>query len=170
MTPDFLLSQITRDAINPALDLLPDSMDTPAARIILLAIGLQESRLCDRCQVLQGGGRGPAHSLWQMERGGGVLGALTHPASRKLAAMVCDLRKVATDTRAVWEAIETDDILAAALARLLIYTDPMALPGPNDVISAWRLYALRLWRPGKPKPDTWPAHHERARAFVMGAA
>lgn len=165
---DQLLDQITRDVINPALAMLPDSMDTPAARIIMLAIGLQESQLCSRCQILDGGARGPAHGLWQMERGGGVVGVLTHPASRKQAAMVCDARSVSPDSNAVWEKLETDDILAACFARLLIFTDPLALPAPTDVQGSWRLYALRLWRPGKPKPDTWVANHDRARQFVLG--
>lgn len=165
---DQLLEQITRDVINPAYALLPSTWDTPSARIIQLAIGLQESKLCDRCQVLQGGGRGPAHGLWQMERAGGVLGVLTHPASRKYAPLVCSARGVSPDSAAVWDAIERDDVLAAAFARLLMFTDPFALPGPDDVQGSWRMYAIRLWRPGKPKPDTWVANHDRARSFVLG--
>jgi hypothetical protein len=167
---DQLLEQVTSAAIDPAMALLPTTMDSPAARIAMLTIGLQESKLCDRCQILPGGGRGPAHSLWQMERAGGVVGVLTHRASRLAAAKVCDMRGVAADSQAVWSAIEHDDILAAAFARLLIFTDAMALPAPDDVQGAWRMYALRLWRPGKPKPETWAQHHARARAFVLGLA
>lgn len=38
-------------------------------------------------------------------------------------------------------------MLAAGLARLLIFTDPARLPGLGDEEDAWQLY-LRTWRPG----------------------
>lgn len=38
-------------------------------------------------------------------------------------------------------------MLAAGLARLLLYTDPARLPGLGDEEGAWQLY-LRTWRPG----------------------
>lgn len=46
------LSEIIKTAINPALALLPATMDTPEARIMLLAIGLQESRFEHRRQLV----------------------------------------------------------------------------------------------------------------------
>ncbi|OMG90710.1 hypothetical protein [Achromobacter xylosoxidans] len=45
------LDTIVTDAINPTLALLPAAMDTPAARVMLLAIGLQESRFVRRRQI-----------------------------------------------------------------------------------------------------------------------
>jgi hypothetical protein len=165
---DQLLAEVLSKAVAPALALLPASMDSQAARVLLLTIGLQESRLCTRCQVLNGGAPGPAHGLWQMERGGGVHGVLHHPASRTYATQICDVRKVLATEDAVWKALQTDDVLAAAFARLLLYTDYQALPGGDDVQGAWLLYVHRLWRPGKPKPDTWPVYHARAKAFVLG--
>lgn len=164
---DMLLQSITSTAIDPAMAMLPPGFDSPRARVLMLAIGLQESGFCDRCQVLPDGGRGPAHSFWQMERGGGVKGVLQHPQSQRFAIQVCDARSVAPEPQAVWERIETDDVLAAVFARLLIYTDPMVLPAETEVMAAWRLYAFRLWRPGKPHPETWPANHQRAREFVL---
>lgn len=47
----------------------------------------------------------------------------------------------------VWNAIEHDDVLAAGLARLLLYTDPARLPELGKESAAWDLY-LRTWRPG----------------------
>ncbi|CAB3905984.1 hypothetical protein LMG3328_04544 [Achromobacter ruhlandii] len=38
------LKEVVERAIEPALVLLPARMDTPAVRVMLLAIGLQESR------------------------------------------------------------------------------------------------------------------------------
>ena len=39
-------------AIEPALRLLPAALDTPEARVMLIAIGLQESRLVHRRQLV----------------------------------------------------------------------------------------------------------------------
>ena len=64
-----------------------------------------------------------------------------------LARGLCAVRGVPAQPRAVWEAIEHDDVLAAGLARLLLYTDPARLPSLGDEEGAWQLY-LRTWRPG----------------------
>ena len=110
---------------------------------MLLAIGLQESRFEHRRQM----SNGPARSFWQMERGGGVHGVLTHRASAACAKVICAHQGVEPADQAVWEAIEHDDVLAACLARLLLYTDPARLPALGDEAGAWDLY-LRTWRPG----------------------
>ena len=157
---------ILADAIEPALALLPAGMDTPQARVMLLAIGLQESGLEHRYQVLNGGRKGPARGLWQFERGGGVVGVLTHKASRKLAQEVCAHRGVPAASYEAWQALEHDDVFAAAFARLLLWTDPLPLPHVNDQTGAWGLYE-RVWKPGKPHPDRWPANHRQAREAVL---
>ncbi|WP_447751835.1 hypothetical protein [Pseudomonas nicosulfuronedens] len=51
----------------------------------------------------------------------------------------------------MWAAIEHDDILAACMARLLLFTDPARLPALGDESGAWDMY-LRVWHPGKPRP------------------
>lgn len=155
-----MLSDITKAGINPALALLPSKMDTPAARIMLLAIGLQESRFEHRRQI-----GGPARGFWQFEQGGGVRGVLTHAASRDFANALCAARGVEPVTAAVYPALETDDVLAAAFARLLLWTDAARLPAAGDSQGAWNLYA-RTWRPGKPHPQTWPALYAQAVAEV----
>lgn len=152
------LDAITDTAIDPALSLLPPSLDTPQARILMLAIGLQESRFLHRRQL-----GGPARGFWQFEKGGGVLGVLTHPSSSVLARQVCAARRVDAMSATVYAALETDDVLAAAFARLLLWTDPARLPDRDDVGGAWALY-LRTWRPGKPHPGTWSALHAQALA------
>lgn len=140
-------------AIEAAFQLLPVGMDTPLARVILAAIGFQESGYLVRIQYENG----PARSYWQFENGrlAGINGVLTHRASAKLAAAVCKARGVEPERMAVWKAMETDDVLGAAFARLLMYTDPFPLP--DNQADAWEMYAKRLWRPGKPHPDKWPA-------------
>lgn len=85
---------------------------------------------------------------------------------RDLAVGLCAVRGVESATRAVWDAIEQDDVLAAGLARLLLWTDPGRLPRLGDADGAWQLY-VRTWRPGKPHRSTWPDLYEQALAEVM---
>lgn len=144
-----------RDAIDPALAELPPPMTSDAARAMLVAIGLQESRLTWRRQRAGG----PARGLWQFERNGGVRGVLVHEASRSEARAACERRDLPASATAVYMALETDDVLAAVFARLLLWTDP--LPLPDDMDAGWSYY-LRNWRPGKPHPQTWPAFYRRA--------
>lgn len=129
---------------------LPTRMVTGEALAMLLAIGYQESRLMYRRQH----GGGPARGLWQFERGGGCLGVLTHPESRVLMASACRRRGIEPASQALWDALERDDDLAMIAARLLLWTDPYALPSVGQRDRAWAAY-LRVWRPGKPHPGTW---------------
>ncbi|CAB3867734.1 hypothetical protein [Achromobacter deleyi] len=159
------LDTIVSDAINPALEVLPAGMDTPAARVILLAVGLQESRFLHRRQI-----GGPARGFWQFEKGtrasrGGVWGVFLHAASKGHLAALCKARSVACDPDAIYAALEYDDVLAAGVARLLLWTDPKALPPVGDADASWALY-LRTWRPGKPHPQTWPDLYRQAVAQV----
>lgn len=161
------LHDITETAINPALQLLPRGLDDVRARLLLLAIGLQESRFEYRRQL----GNGPARGFWQFELGtrvskGGVWGVYLHPTTEGLLQSLCRSRGAPCKPDAIWAALETDDVLAAGVARLLIMTDAYKLPAVEDVDGAWRLYAQRCWRPGKPHPETWPRFHAQARAFL----
>lgn len=137
------MSAEIRIAIDDALAALPPRMTSPAALVMLWAIGLQESNLTYRRQH----GNGPARGLWQFERGGGVRGVLTHPASRSEALRACDRADVPALEWDVWNELESNDVLAATFARLLLWTDPHALPVVGDAETAWELY-LRTWRPG----------------------
>ena len=152
-------------AVHEALRLLPPAMDSKEARVMLYAIGLQESRFTHRAQVIDGGGKGPARGYWQFERGGGVTGVLRHPASRFWANSVCNARNIPAQPLNVWLALETDDVLAAALARLLLFTDPARLPAIGEQATSLRYY-LRVWRPGKPHPETWPECYTTAMEAV----
>lgn len=139
-----------KDAVNESYKLLPMKMDSPFARINQAAIGQQESGYLVRRQY----GNGPARGYWQFEEGGGVKGVMEHKASAELARSVCHARGVPFVRRTVWEALETDDVLAAAFCRLLMWTDSGKLP--TNETDGWAMYA-RTWRPGKPHPDKWPA-------------
>ena len=152
------------NALEPALQLLPAFMDTVEARAMCMAIALQESRLEHRRQV-----GGPARGYWQFELGGGVRGVLSHPASKPyiravLAALDYDFAPEDLPVEC-YAAIEHNDILAAAFARLLLWTLPGALPGRDAADEGWRQY-LKTWRPGKPHPDTWDRNFADAWSLV----
>ena len=156
------LEDIIRTAIAPALALLPTKMDTPQARVMLLSIGMQESRFEHRTQL-----GGPARGYWQFEKGGGVKGIMTHPQTLTQARYVCEARGVPFDRDAIYQALAKDDVLAAAIARLLLWSDPAPLPGRADPQGGWDLYA-RVWRPGKPHRETWDVFYKRAVKQVYG--
>jgi hypothetical protein len=140
--------QYPQDAIDAAFKLLPPKMDSHWARVNLAAFGYQETKYMTRVQY----GNGPARGFWQFESGGGVKGVMTHEATSELARKVCHARGLPFVRGTVWAALATDDVLAAAFARLLIYSDPHALPETQE--DGWDLY-MRTWRPGKPHPETW---------------
>lgn len=166
MNPVDLAKGFNLGAVSQALALLPPKLDTEAARVQLLAIGLQECGLRERIQRVNGGGQGPARGLQQFELGGGVRGVMNHPASRDLAAQVCLARRIGGATSSVvWGELATDDVLAFAFGRLLLLTDPKPLPALGDEEGAWAYYQ-RNWRPGKPHPERWPGNYQAALAAV----
>ena len=154
------LDEVRRGPIAAALSLLPDHMTSPEAELMMLAIGLQESRFEHRHQI-----GGPAHGFWQFELGGGVRGVLTHSSSRDYARSLCAARGVSPSASSVFAAIEHDDILAAGFARLLLWTDSRPLPATGEVQEAWRYY-IRNWRPGKPHEKTWAPLYAEAMEEV----
>lgn len=151
MNSDFIIAH----AINPALAMLP-GMDSPTARVIMLAIAFQESGLQHRRQR-----RGPARGYWQFEHGGGVRGVLNHSSSRPHIRSVLEQLdyKATSNPATCYAAIEHNDILAAAFARLLMWTDPQPLP--TDESGSWDLY-MRTWRPGKPHISAWASNYQKA--------
>lgn len=159
-----MLEDHIKNAIEPAFKLLPDKMSTPASRdraiVQMLAIMLQESRGIHRKQI-----GGPAVGLWQFEKGGGVKGVLSHASTRDAAQSVCRMRGVPATSDAVYAALPIDDVLAAAFARMLLWTDPFPLPQIGEVQEAWDLY-IRTWRPGKPHRHTWDDLYAQAMEAV----
>lgn len=154
-----MIEHVNAYVIPAAFSFLPANMDSPEARRMLLAIGLQESRFKHRRQI-----RGPARGYWQFERGGGVMGVLLHGATAGMARAACDALNYRPDGWAVYDALEDNDTLACIFARLLLWTLPDALP--TDPEAGWDQY-LAAWRPGKPHPETWPAFYDEA-AHIIG--
>ena len=87
------------------------------------------------------------------------------------------MRSVSPTVDAVYSALHRDDILAAAFARLLLWTNPNALPAIGQEEAAWQLY-LREWRPGawtngSPKQrdglrQKWRGYYATAVAEIEG--
>lgn len=149
-----LIKQLTHSAILPAFSLLPPAMSSKAALVMVLAIALQESGAEHRRQI-----GGPARGYWQFERGGGIMGVLTHKATAEYAASVCAALDYPADTLAVYTAVEHNDILAATFARLNLWWLPQPLA--TNEADGWAQY-IDAWRPGKPHRDTWSGHWKTA--------
>jgi hypothetical protein len=164
MEPGIFVEQI----IDPGLEFLA-SIDGPAStnhvRRFLLCIAMQESgpKLDARYQGSPASSPGPARGWWQFEQGGGVAGVLQHTTSRTLARDTCTKLTVVAEPPAVWRALEGHDLLACVFARLLVLTDPKAVPA--DEKTGWDYY-LRTWRPGKPHQDTWPTNWQNATSTI----
>lgn len=135
--------------------LLPAQLDAPEAKAMLIAIALQESRFEYRRQV-----GGPARGWWQFELGG-VRGVLTHKASKISIGGVLDALCYGRDPMDSHVAIEHNDVLACAYARLLLWTLPESLPKKTEPDEGWDQY-MAAWRPGKPHRSVWDANFTQA--------
>jgi hypothetical protein len=148
------VTRLIRDyAIPAALSLLPPAMTSREAAALLMAIAQQESDGEYRAQV-----GGPARGYWMFEQGGGIHGVLAHPKTADLARTVwraLDYPNTPT-AWAVYDALRHNDVLAAAFARLLLWTLPEELPTADAPNAGWACY-MRAWRPGKPRPEKWAA-------------
>lgn len=152
---------VLADVINLALEMLPPKMRSDEARVMLLAIGRQESGFAARRQH----GNGPARGLWQFERAG-VLGTMHHHASADYFHRFVRDCGVTYGSIPVYDALEHDDVLAAGVARLYLWTDPRPLPSIGDADSAWACY-LRTWRPGKPSEARWGDAYKLAVETIL---
>ena len=144
--------------IPAALELLPEKMNSPEAKALLTAICLQESGFKHRRQV-----GGPALGLlqWELPQVGLVLRhEVVGPLARNvLAALLYEPGNPPHER--IHAAMEHNDILQCAFSRLLLWPDAAPLPQRGDVQGSLATY-LRVWRPGRARPDTWPANYAQA--------
>ena len=154
-----LLLEITNQSINW---MLPE-MHSVEAIAMLVAIALQESNGTQRRQH-----GGPGRGYWQFEPNG-ALGVAKHPQTALQFENLCTGLDYPASAGGVAADIEKDTILAACVARLLLYTHPDPLPRRGNADGAWRQY-LDLWRPGKPRPADWAANWDLAWTETTGTA
>lgn len=156
-----------RGYVDAGIPLLGAKFYSRPAKVLMTAIGLQESRF-DHTDQLEANGTnavlGPALGYYQFESGGGVKGVMNHPSTARLAKEAATRLGVPWDRREVWKALKFNPALSSVFARLLIYSDPKPLPSLGDEEAAWQYY-LRTWRPGKPHRGTWDALYARALAI-----
>lgn len=155
-----LLYQVYQHTIPAAFDLLPSRMDTPEAKAMILAIGLQESRFQHRVQV-----GGPAHGFWQFEKGGGVRGVINHVYVGPILVPVLQTLRYRANEDECYQAIVHNDVLACVFARLFLWTGSGRLPLKAETTYAWSYYN-KVWRPGRPHPETWEQFYHEAWRVV----
>lgn len=176
------LAQVQSTIIEPCYlhGFLPQQMDSWESRVLLLAIGGTESNFEHRDQLDHRGLPGvigPACGFWQFELGNpakmrnGVSGVMGHQAARYWLHRAVSIADLPFEPRAVWAALTKPefDLLACALARLLLFTDPYKLPALGDEQGAWNLYAKRTWRPGKPHRERFARWYSEALRLVTSS-
>lgn len=137
---------------------------TPESDLEMIAIAGQESGWVARAQA----GHGPAHGLWQFEEPGGVAGVLEAVATRGFAEKVCQALALPAQASAIWSTMVlpgVGDKAAFAWARLLLWSDKMALPAVGSEEVGWEYY-LRNWRPGAPSRSRWGGVYPQAMTVL----
>jgi hypothetical protein len=142
--------------VDPALAWLGPPYDRPEARLMLLAIAMQESGCAARCQA-----GGPARSVWQIEPATAALVMGRWPVGRAVLAELL-LWPAWTDRGVLAQGLQWSDLGAAVIARGILWLEPRPLPAIGDQEGAWAYYSLRTWRPGRPRPEAWARSYGQA--------
>jgi len=90
---------------------------------------------------------------------------MTNPLTKGRAQSLCAYLVVPFTPADVYEAMTYNDTLAFGMARLFYWPDPDPLPKAGDAQASWAYYQ-RTWRPGKPRPETWPGYTQLAVAAL----
>lgn len=157
---------ILQQFVFPGLRLLPEKMDSPEVRVLMVAIGLQESRFQDRYQLPGGPGR----SFWHFDEIA-IARILTHPSTVAFTRQVCNFLRIKHCTSSCYISIAYNDALASVFARLNLWieenfiSDPVDLPLLGQVDKAWSYY-IRVWNPEKPRPELWDEFYSQAVRIV----
>jgi len=123
------------------------------ADVLLAAIKYQES---DGIHTHQRGGS--ARGLWQFEK---ITIKELFRVYPDLMNKLCDHYLISNNVEAVYQDLLINNKLAIALARLLLYKDPLPLPEIGDIEEAW-IYYIRNWKPGRPNKQRWSKSYSQA--------
>lgn len=134
--------------IVPAFSNLPSEMDSPEARLLVLATGAQETQYLTRQQD-----DGPARGLFQMQIND-IRDLMNNQMSGNHVWTLCGVLGVTYGSNAMFDALLTDDLFAAAMCRLNYWCIPRPLPAIGDVVGCYAYYELAQ-RPGKPSYSRW---------------
>lgn len=153
--------QFYQTIVVPGLVSLPQ-MDTPKARLALMATAGTESEYLFRIQKPVG----YAHGFWQFEKKGACLDVVTNDRVRTITATLAQAAGVALDLDSIFDAIIDHDLLACQLARLNYWLDihhPLAELG--DVDGAYARY-IAVWEPGKPSRSRFDKYYALSLPIV----
>lgn len=163
MTPEIFVDRVLIPGAQFA-ESVAGLVSTKPALQQLGTIAGQESNWTHRFQMVSGSrtAAGPARGFWQFEQGA-LLGSsgskqwgiMVHEKTGSRLRQVCDYLDVVFDPVTIHRALEGNDELAYVCARLLLLSDPKALPANSN--EGWSCYNERTWRPGKPHPEVWPS-------------
>lgn len=144
--------------VRPTLEYLEPPYASLEARLMLLAIGMQETGFKTRYQLPSGPGLG----LWQVE----YTTEMDFWRRGKLRTCARALKELAPT---IYESAADNDHVAATICRSLLWErDPKPLPAIGDIDAAWACY-LRVQRPGRPSRKRWTQSYATALAVVRGA-
>lgn len=144
-------TDVLAEVIVPGFTALPKEMDTPEARVLILATGGQETDYRTREQ--DGHPVGGAQGLFQMQYNC-VVDIMNNRASGNFVWNLCGVLGITYGSHAIFDALLTNDELAACMTRLAYWCDPRPLPDVGDMMGAWGAYE-RVQRPGKPRYSKW---------------
>lgn len=176
MTPEKFFSGI----VNPCLEYMATSPSiavprSKAADVLVMTIAGQESGGWMYRRQIGIGQYYPqkvgARGYWQFEStwGGPVaLNDVVQKAGVQLA-VVCKALDIPTDEHALYEAVAWNDMLACAMARLLLWIHPAPLPAVGAKEAAWQYYVAQ-WKPGMPHRHTWDGYYDQAVAAVTATS
>jgi hypothetical protein len=139
-------------AVEPGLSLLPGYMVSDTARVLLMAIAGQESNWEARAQSNDG----PALGYWQFQ-----IEAVNQVISAQFPLASAVLTTLNVKVVEAHAALQYNDPLACAFARLLLWDDPAPLPAIGSELALWTYY-LRVWKPGKPDITRWSGAYAAA--------
>jgi len=153
------MRQYIQSCISTALGELPERMDSYSARLLIIAAGFQESDFIHRRQI-----NGPARGFFQFELSG-CTGVLTHHTTQDVARGLMLSARYEASPVVAYGAVEHNDVLAAAFARLCFWRLPEPLPDRDDIDGLWHYYRM-AWAPGKPRPEKWAESYRRAMEWM----
>lgn len=141
-----------------------EHLSNEAARVAIVAIGVQESALKFRRQKRGG----PARGLWQFELPG-LIQSMTNGNPELLAwAGYRGFIDPSQPLGVLLESLAFNDIGALILARSLLWSVKEPLPEVGQPWTLWDQYLKWGWRPGKPRRDDWLLAYDVARHVVIG--
>lgn len=142
-------------------EVLPGKFNSIEADAMLLTIKVTESGPDFTTRQQKGG---PAHGLWQFELAG-TAGVIRHSASARYVDTVCYLLGVPVFVQTIYKEFLTNDVLACAFARLLLYTDAAPLPALHQPLEAAHYYK-RTWKPGAYREQDFINNYKQVMDFL----